>query len=368
MPLDPTFEHCRRVRQMRGYVPLADLVASLPLSVAGNDGGEALTGFCAAMNHAATARARIAEDAAAGDADARLLAQWMAARGLAAPPCRPLPAGYVHPLHAALEADPGGFLDRADRPYPCSAGRQHWGFDPHWIRNRLALSARRFARFTQARTSDTAVLVGNGPSLRDTDLSLLQGHDVYVTNYALEHPTLRPLARGVAVTNYFVADQAPELFGLFDRWKAYPVWLSHVLPDSPDTLWFPAMGGTLFFAQDPLRAIAWHSTVSFFWMQILFHAGYRKLVLIGFDNSYVQPEGLREGDLIEQRQDDPNHFDPGYFRGKTWQAADPGRMSETYALARRVYEDDGREIVNATVGGKLEVFERQKLAEALRGR
>lgn len=336
MPLDPTLEPCRRLLHTRGYVPLADLAASLPPAIARtearNDDAEALTALCAAMNHAAPARARIAEDAAAGDANAQLLAQWMAARGLTAPPCRPLPAGYVYPLHAALEADPGGFLDRADRPYPCSAGPHHWGFDPRWTRNRLALSARRFARFTQERSSQTAVLVGNGPSLQDTDLSLLHGHDVYVTNYALEHPTLRGLARGVAVTNYFVANQAPELFGLFDRWKAYPVWLSHVLPDSPSTLWFPAIGGALFFAQDPMQAIAWHSTVSFFWMQILFHAGYRKLVLIGFDNSYAQPEGLREGDLIEQRQDDRNHFDPGYFRGKIWQAADPDRMSETYAL------------------------------------
>ncbi len=33
-------------------------------------------------------------------------------------------------------------------------------------------------------------------------------------------------------------------------------------------------------------------------------------------------------------------------------------MEKAYGVARGVFEGDGRRIVNATVGGKLEVFER----------
>lgn len=361
--MTPILDHCRYIRRKRGYVPLAELARLRP-----SDGPEAapsLVSLCAAMNHAQEARRRIAEDASAGDDEARLLAQWMEAQGLRAAPCRRLPNGFAQALQTELERDPAAFLARADRPYPCSAGPYHWGFDPHWISALLARTRDRFARFCSERRGDTAVLVGNGPSLRHTDLDLLHGQDVYVTNYALEHAGLREPARGVAVTNYFVAAQAPELFGSFDRWKAFPAWLSHVLPDDPGTLWFPALGGELFFAEDPFRAVAWHSTVSFFWMQLLFHAGYRKLVLIGFDNSYIQPPDAREGDLLDLREDDRNHFDPNYFRNKTWQAADPGRMAETYRLSRRVFEEAGGEIVNATVGGALEVFPRQTLRAAL---
>ncbi len=37
-------------------------------------------------------------------------------------------------------------------------------------------------------------------------------------------------------------------------------------------------------------------------------------------------------------------------------------------LQKKVYEADGREIINATVGGKLEVFERKKLEDIILSR
>ena len=40
-------------------------------------------------------------------------------------------------------------------------------------------------------------------------------------------------------------------------------------------------------------------------------------------------------------------------------------MEEMYRLAKEAFEEDGREIVNATVGGKLELFPRQTLEQAL---
>jgi hypothetical protein len=343
---------------------VAGLVEAV-LARGASDADSALIALCAAMNHAPGARAAINEDAGSGDPEARLLAEWMAANGLCAAPVRPLPPRLAQRLHRTLESDPTGFLAAGDRPWPCSAGPEHLGFAPGWVASLLARTGPRLARFVAERRSDTAVLVGNGPSLHATPLAALERQDVYVTNYALEHATLNRLARGVAVTNRFVAAQAPELFGLFAGWSAYPVWLSDLVPDSGTTLWLPAVGGPLYFAEAPLRAIAWHSTVSYFWMQLLHHAGYRRIVLVGFDNHYVQPPGAREGDLLELGQDDPNHFDTGYFRNKTWQAADTERMAQTYALARKVVEAAGGTIVNATVGGRLEVFPRQPLEAAL---
>ena len=36
-----------------------------------------------------------------------------------------------------------------------------------------------------------------------------------------------------------------------------------------------------------------------------------------------------------------------------------------YEICKKIYEEDGRIIYNATVGGKLEVFERRKLEEII---
>ena len=42
-------------------------------------------------------------------------------------------------------------------------------------------------------------------------------------------------------------------------------------------------------------------------------------------------------------------------------------MEAMYLLAKTAYEEEGREIINATVGGALELFPRQSLEEALKG-
>ena len=169
-----------------------------------------------------------------------------------------------------------------------------------------------------ARARDVAVLVGNGPSLNKTDLSLLEDQDVFISNYAIKHQDLSRYAKGVAVTNYLVAEQEPYQFMLRDDvWKFFPFWLRNTIIPDDKTIMLDAQGGDLFFSEDITKRIAWHSTVSFFWLQILYHLGYKKVLMIGFDNSYNQAKSSKEGDMIKQEQDDPNHFDPSYFKGKT---------------------------------------------------
>lgn len=255
-------------------------------------------------------------------------------------------------------------LDMLD-PYPFLMGGEPLAHHPASIKAALDRSLPLFRQFVSARTSDTAVLVGNGPSLLNTDLSALEGQDVFITNYAVKNAELAQHAKAVAVSNYLVAEQDPAAFRELNVWKVFPVWLSHILPPDPKTIYLNAQGGELRFSTDVTSHVFWHSTVSFFWLQILYSAGYRKVCMIGFDNTYQQPKDLREGDIVEQKADDANHFDASYFKGKKWQAADTGKMAETYEISRKTYEADGREIVNCTVGGALEVFRRGDLAEEL---
>ncbi|MBC7739875.1 MAG: hypothetical protein H7245_22295 [Candidatus Saccharibacteria bacterium] len=159
--------------------------------------------------------------------------------------------------------------------------------------------------------------------------------------------------------------QEPALFGLCDLWRFHPVWLGHELADSPRTIWLNAVGGNLFFSSALDRQVAWHATVTYFWLQILFHAGYRRVAMIGVDHSYQQPQGTVEGTVLRQEGDDQNHFMLGYFRNRLWQAADTEHMGRTYSLARQVYEADGRELINCTEGGALELLPRRPLHEAL---
>ena len=95
--------------------------------------------------------------------------------------------------------------------------------------------------------------------------------------------------------------------------------------------------------------------------------GFQRVVLIGMDFSYRYPTTVeREGTRILSRGDDPNHFHPDYFgAGKTWKDPMLDRVLVNYHLADEIYRATGREIINATVGGKLDVFPRMPLREAI---
>ena len=356
---------CQALWQAQGYVGLPALFQAAG-ALPGEGAPDAVARrLCLAFNGAQAAQTLIDKAAQRGDADAANLAAWMGAQDLTARPSRPLAQAQVAELEAQLLKDPQGYVDRADLPYPLSFAERHIGFDPLWTRARLQRGRDRFEAFAGSRRSDTAILVGNGPSLNQIDFDLLRGQDVYISNYAIRHPDLRRLARGVAVSNLLVAEQEPHVFQTTNLWKFHPVWLGHVLGDSAQTVWLNALGGPLFFSPQVRAQIAWHATVTFLWLQLLYSAGYRRVLLIGVDNAYKQAKTAREGDILQQDEDDPNHFDPAYFKGKVWQAADTDHMAASYALAGEYYAADGREIVNCTVGGTLEMFRRMPLQDAL---
>jgi hypothetical protein len=62
---------------------------------------------------------------------------------------------------------------------------------------------------------------------------------------------------------------------------------------------------------------------------------------------------------VTSEGDDPNHFSGKYFgKGFRWQLPDLEGSERAYRMARAAFEADGRKVVDATVGGKLTVFEK----------
>lgn len=243
-----------------------------------------------------------------------------------------------------------------------TVAERRWAFRREWVDAQFARTNAMFDRLRAERRSETAVIVGNGPSLNRTDLSLLDGVDTFVSNYAFLKPELMGRATCLAVVNNLVAEQGAARFNMLrGPTKVFPYWLGYCLSEDDSTCFVPSVGHAAF-STDISQNISWRHTVSFFLMQLAYGLGYRRVALIGFDHSYAQDAALREGEVVRQQADDANHFDPAYFRGKQWHAADTDNMEAMYRLARAAYEADGREIVNATAGGRLEVFGRRDLA------
>ena len=357
------FQACQMEWSARRFVYLAEIFAHSPDT---NEAEAEAIHLCRAFNTNAVSLEAINVAIKQGDADAADLLAWMKVKGLNRLPAAPMRPGLAAELQHRFDLDPERYIEARVDPYPLITEAGAWGFEATWVADTLAASRARMAAFVDSRTSDCAVLIGNGPSLRHVDAETLRGQDVFISNYAIRHPQWQSVAKGVAVTNRLVAEQEPFAFQLPQMWKFHPIWLGHILNDSPNTVWLNALGGPLFFPSNILKRAAWHATVSYFWLQILFHAGYRRVVMTGFDNSYSQPKNLPEGTVLRQDSDDPNHFDPAYFRGKVWQSADTDQMSATYRLALEIYQAKGREIINSTVGGNLNDLPRQPLHDAIR--
>ena len=62
--------------------------------------------------------------------------------------------------------------------------------------------------------------------------------------------------------------------------------------------------------------------------------------------------------MVTSEGDDPNHFAANYFgKGFRWQLPDL-EVRNAYRMAKLAYEADGRTVLDATVDGKLTVFDK----------
>ena len=105
-----------------------------------------------------------------------------------------------------------------------------------------------------------------------------------------------------------------------------------------------------------LTARLWEgATVTNVALQAAYYMGFQEVILIGVDHNFVT-QG-KPNTTITSTGDDPNHFHPGYFgQGFRWQLPDLETSEIAYHMAKEAYQKDGREILDATVGGKLTVF------------
>jgi glycosyltransferase involved in cell wall biosynthesis len=236
-------------------------------------------------------------------------------------------------------------------------------FDLFWYNDQLERTKGKLVRLANRR-KDVCVIVGNGPSLNRTNLDLLTNADVIISNYSFISQKLMKYASLLTVVNDLVAKQGSVDLNDLDITKIIPFWLANSINLTDSTYIIPATVEPLF-CTEIAGTFSWRSTVSFLNMQLAFALGYKQVALIGFDHFYKQATELKEGDSIDQKDEDPNHFDPRYFQGKTWQAADTANMEKMYVLALNAFKKAGRSIVNSTDGGSLEIFPRVCLEQVL---
>ena len=207
-----------------------------------------------------------------------------------------------------------------------------------------------------------AIILCNGPSLLKSDFSLLNG--IYTfglnkINLLFSQTRFRPSC--IVAVNPFVIEQNADYFNE----TAIPLFLDEYATkyiDSRKNIIFLHSARVTRFARDCSWSINQGYTVTYVAMQLAFHMGFKEVALIGADHNF-SIKGPANKTVISGDKDE-SHFDPNYFSGGLkWQLPDIFQSEVSYTMAKQQYEAFGRKIVNATEGGKLEIFPRISLAE-----
>jgi hypothetical protein len=221
-------------------------------------------------------------------------------------------------------------------------------------------SMRRLALLKDIHKGKRAFIIGNGPSLRQTDLSKLRHEITFGMNRIyLLFPELEFSTTYFASINDLVIEQfANEILAL--PMPKFLAWRSrHHLPAKLPITQLPIFLYTSYtgprFSPD-VRGRVWEgATVTNVALQLAFHMGFQQVILIGVDHNFAS-RGEANKTVVSQG-DDPNHFAPNYFgKGAKWQLPDLDTSEVGYTFAREAYRKAGREVLDATVGGKLTIF------------
>lgn len=221
-------------------------------------------------------------------------------------------------------------------------------------------SIKRLAALKDIHKGKRAFIIGNGPSLKQTDLHKLKDEITFGMNRIyLAFSDLGFATTYLCVTNDLVIKQFVEDF-LVLQIPQFIAWRSHrhYNPQLPLTR-LPTFVYTSYtgprFTTDVRRRVWEGATVTNLALQLAFHMGIEQAILIGVDHNFTSKGDANK--TVVSEGDDPNHFMPNYFgKGIKWQLPDLDTSEIGYVLAREAYAKAGRQVVDATIGGKLTVF------------
>jgi hypothetical protein len=221
-------------------------------------------------------------------------------------------------------------------------------------------SIERLVQFKDTHRDQRCFIIGNGPSLKQTDLTRLRGEYTFGMNRIyLMFPELGfPTTYYLSVNSLVIEQCAEDIRALpvpkFLSWRS-----RHLIQPTQDTIFLHTTYTGPRFAQDAGARLWEGATVTYVALQLAFYMGFNQAILIGVDHSF-STKG-KPNTTVTSTGDDPDHFSARYFdKGFRWQIPDLETSERSYRMAHEAYAIAGREVLDATIGGKLDVFPKVK--------
>lgn len=248
-------------------------------------------------------------------------------------------------------------LVRLSRPL-----RYRW----HMIGYRLSREAERLRTLRDQHIGQPMLVVGNGPSLNRTPLSEFAGVlAIGMNKISILFPRTEWRPSYIVAINGFVIKQHADFF----RTSDVPVFLSwkarrDVPPTSRSSPYYLLELSRRDFSVAIDHGIGIGDTVTYTALQLAYYLGANPVILVGVDHSFSVTGPANR--YVKAEGPDVDHFDESYFaKGSVWGLPNLPESEVAYRRAKAAFEQDGRSVVDATVGGKLEVFPKISIAEAL---
>lgn len=238
----------------------------------------------------------------------------------------------------------------------------------------LTLNEEKLLSFKDKHKGERAIIIGNGPSLNDLDLTLLKDEYTFgVNGIFLNKDKMGFDPTYYVVEDVFVAEDRSKEINKYKGPKAqfFGNYLDYCIKDKPDNTWlnvkmdYRDYDNFPHFSTNAARSLWVGGSVTYLCLQLAYYMGFSEVYMIGFDHNYTIPDDAiisnkrASGFDITSQSDDINHFHPDYFgKGYRWHEPRVERMEKGFERARQAFEKDGRKVLNATAGGHLHVFPR----------
>jgi hypothetical protein len=201
------------------------------------------------------------------------------------------------------------------------------------------------------------VLVCNGPSLNEMDLSFLKRHVCIGLNkicLGIQRFKFYPRYY-VAVKERVLQQAAPEIKKL-NAVKFIGSRGHRLIPEDALTYHLNTSSPPARFSKNLALGVHEGWTVTHVALQVAYFLGFREVVIIGMDHRYTYSGAPNQ--TTQLSGPDPNHFSPDYFSGQSWDNPDLAQSEESYRQAKAVFEAEGRRILDATLNGACTVFQK----------
>ncbi len=226
-----------------------------------------------------------------------------------------------------------------------------WGF--------AKLNKVKLMSFKNAHIGERCFILANGPSLNKIDFKLLENEFTFGMNriYLMKE-------QNGFTPNYLVCiDKKSQLLQFNDDFDQLDIptffnWDLRKLFSKKNNQHFIKSKFSPKFSTDIIKdPLGNGKTVTYACIQLAYYMGFKEVYIIGKDHSYNTNE--KAGTGIKSSGEEGNHFIKGYYKkGQNWDAPDYKSEEFAYKLSREAFEKCGRIIKDATIGGKLDVFEK----------